>query len=74
VAEGGGLLTPISISAIVVFARKSSRLNHFLDRATWLLLALAARFWELTGTILGTVQPPSGYPFMSNIDNIRNGV
>ena len=33
---------------------KSSRFNHFLDRPTWLLLALKAPFWELAGTILGT--------------------
>jgi hypothetical protein len=35
-----------------VFPRKSSRFNHFLDRPTWLLLALEALFGELAGTIL----------------------
>jgi hypothetical protein len=43
---------PISIPAIFVFPRKSSAFNHFLDRPTWLPLALEARFWELAGTIL----------------------
>jgi hypothetical protein len=38
------LLNADSISAIVVFSRKSSRLNHFLDRPTLLLLAPDARF------------------------------
>jgi hypothetical protein len=33
----------------------SSHLEHFLDRATWLLLALKALFWELAETIAGTV-------------------
>jgi hypothetical protein len=47
--------TPISISAIVVLARQSSPFNHFLDGASWLLLAPDALFWELAGTILGTV-------------------
>ena len=28
---------------------------HFLDRATWLLLAPKAWFWELAGTISGTL-------------------
>ena len=39
----------------LTFPRKSSRFNHFLNRTSWLLLALEAPFWELTGTILGTV-------------------
>ena len=42
-------------SAIVVFRSKSKRLNTFLDRANWLLLAAEVRFWALAGTILGTV-------------------
>jgi hypothetical protein len=42
------------MSAIVVFPRKSSRFNHFLDRPIWLLLAPEAPFWEPAGTILGT--------------------
>jgi hypothetical protein len=46
--------TPFSLSAIVVFPRKFSRFNYFLDRPTWLLLALEALFWKLAGTILGT--------------------
>ena len=54
-AEGGGLLIVISLSAIFVFPRKSLRFNHFLDQASWLLLALKTRFWELVGTISGTV-------------------
>jgi hypothetical protein len=37
------------------FPRKSPRFNRFLDRPTWLPLALEARFWELSGTISGTV-------------------
>jgi hypothetical protein len=49
------LLNAISLSAIFVFPRKSSRLNYFLDRRTWLLLAPEARFGELAGTIQGTV-------------------
>jgi hypothetical protein len=42
-----------SISAIVVFPRKSSRRKNFLDLPTWLLLAREARFWELTGQLQG---------------------
>jgi hypothetical protein len=45
------LLNAISISAIAVFPRESSRFNHFLNRATWLLLAPEGAFWELAGTI-----------------------
>jgi hypothetical protein len=41
---GGSLKTPISISAIVVFPRKSSRFNYFLDRPTWLPLAQETPF------------------------------
>jgi len=37
------------------FSSQSSRFNHFLDHATWLLLAPEARFCELAGTISGTV-------------------
>ncbi len=37
------------------FPRKSSRLNHFHDGASCLLLAPEPRFWELAGTISGTV-------------------
>jgi hypothetical protein len=54
-AEGGGLLTPNSISATVVFPSTLSRFNDFLDRANWLALALEARRWELAGAISGTV-------------------
>jgi hypothetical protein len=52
-----GLATNIICSSgdsIFVFPRKSSRLNHFFDRTTWLLLAPEARFGELAGTISGT--------------------
>jgi hypothetical protein len=52
-----GLATNIICSSgdsIFVFSRKSSRLNHFFDRTTWLLLAPEARFGELAGTISGT--------------------
>jgi hypothetical protein len=45
----------VSFSATFVFPRKSSAFNHFLDRASWLLFAPRALFWELAGTILGTV-------------------
>jgi hypothetical protein len=31
------------------FSRKSSRLNHFLDHPTWLLLAPEARPWGWQG-------------------------
>ena len=48
--------TPLSISAIFVLPRKSSPFNHFFDRPTWLPLAREARFWELAGTISGTVR------------------
>lgn len=47
--------------ARIAFVRKPHlpvrriQLNHFLDRATWLLLAPKVRFWELAGTISGTV-------------------
>jgi hypothetical protein len=41
-------------TAIAVFPRKSSRFNHFLDRAIWLLLAPDAQLWVLAGTISGT--------------------
>ena len=44
----------ISPSAIFVFPRKSSRFNHFPDRANWLLLAPKTPFWQVTGTIVGT--------------------
>ena len=45
--------------ARIAFVRKPHlpvrriQLNHFLDRATWLLLAPKVRFWELAGTISG---------------------
>jgi hypothetical protein len=38
------------------FPRKSSRVNHFFDRPIWLPLALEGPFWELAGTISGTVR------------------
>ncbi len=47
--------SPVSLSAIFVFPNKSARLNYLLDQASWLQLALRAPFWELTGTISGTV-------------------
>jgi hypothetical protein len=47
--------TPISVSAVGVFLRKSARFNNFLDRATWLRLALERPLLELAGTISGTV-------------------
>ena len=45
---------PISISAIVVFPRKSSCLNSSIARLRWCWLA-RPRFWSSQGTILGTV-------------------
>jgi hypothetical protein len=60
VAEGDGLLNADQHFGPSCFPPKSSRFNHFIDRACWLLLALKASFWELTGTILGTVV--SGFP------------
>jgi hypothetical protein len=38
----------MSATAIVVLPRKSSRSNHFLNQANWLLLAPEARFrsWQ----------------------------
>ena len=32
-------------------------MGHFTDRASWLVLALRAHFWRVTGTIVGTVDP-----------------
>ena len=43
--------------ATFVFPRKSARLNHFLDRPTWLRLAPEAQVWELVGTNLRGSQP-----------------
>jgi hypothetical protein len=42
---------------IFIFPRKSFTLFHFTDRASWLVLALRAHFWRVTGTIVGTVDP-----------------
>ena len=53
-------LTSISLSAIFVFPSKCKGFSKFLDRACWLLLAPKARFWELAGTILGTVRRHAG--------------
>jgi hypothetical protein len=50
---GDGLKRPISISAIAVFPRKSSPSNHFLDRASWLRLALDALFGASQGQSWG---------------------
>jgi hypothetical protein len=36
--------TEIRLSDIFVFPRKTSRVDNFIDRATWLLLALEAPF------------------------------
>jgi hypothetical protein len=55
VAEGDGLLNADQHFGHRVFPRKSSRFNHFLNHATWLLLALEVPFWKLAGTILGTL-------------------
>ncbi|HXW06872.1 MAG TPA: hypothetical protein VD833_16685 [Vicinamibacterales bacterium] len=54
-AEGGGLLNADQPLGHLRFSSHILVLNHFLDRAAWLLLALDAAFWELAGTILGTV-------------------
>jgi len=48
--------TEIRLSDIFDFPRKSFTLFHFADRATWLLLALEALSWRVTGTIVGTAQ------------------
>ena len=66
-AESGGLLNADQHFAIAVFPRKSARFNNFLYRATWLLLALNARFLELAGTIVGTVHlaKTSSGPFVA---------
>jgi hypothetical protein len=42
-----------------MFPRKSFRFLSLSDQPTWLLLAQEALFWQLTGTILGTVFAPS---------------
>jgi hypothetical protein len=39
------------------FPRKSFRFFYFSEQATWLVLALEALFWRVTGTIVGTVPP-----------------
>jgi hypothetical protein len=50
-----GLLNAGQHFGAFMFPRKSSRLNHFLDRPIWLLLALEFLFRDLAGTIVGTV-------------------
>jgi hypothetical protein len=37
------------------FPRKYTRLNNFLIRAIWLLLALKVWFWQRAGTFSGTI-------------------
>ena len=48
------LLNP-RLSDIVDFPRKCFTYFNFLGRASWLLLALEACFWRVTGTIVGTI-------------------
>ena len=66
--------TEIRLSGHPQFPPKSFTLFHFYDRASWLVLALEVPFWELAGTISGTVLSLQPCPVMSNIDNIRYGV
>jgi len=41
-------------------AYEGLRSRAFLDRASWLVLALEALFWCATGIIVGSVIPPQG--------------
>jgi ABC-type antimicrobial peptide transport system permease subunit len=59
--ELGSCRTPLDVGGLLIVGqllghlRFSSHFNHFVDRPIWLVLVLDLPFWDLTGTISGTV-------------------
>jgi hypothetical protein len=53
--DGTGLLNVDQHLGHRRFPRKLSRFNHFLDQASWLLLAPQAPLGKLAGTIVDTL-------------------